>query len=164
MTVYRLTMPHGVSHPCRGVWRRDDAPTVDYFLDELIPLDARAVLVVISPDGVTLDTDPDGPPHYSPDVDASDTTDPDGQHTDATDPDVIAQARRQGWELVTGHTGQHGYSGPMFHASEYIGGGLADLIAGADDDTPRRTLWAASYVSEADGESSSWVLAYRELS
>ena len=29
-----------------------------------------------------------------------------------------------GWELLKGMSGQHGYSGPVFHISEYVGGGL----------------------------------------
>jgi len=33
-----------------------------------------------------------------------------------------------GWEALTGYTGQHGYHGAVMHASEYIGGGLADDI------------------------------------
>lgn len=32
------------------------------------------------------------------------------------------------WQLLTGYTSQHGYRGPIMHASEYIGGRLADDI------------------------------------
>ena len=32
------------------------------------------------------------------------------------------------WELLSGFSGQYGYSGPHMHASEYIGGGLARHI------------------------------------
>ena len=32
------------------------------------------------------------------------------------------------WELLSGLSGQYGYSGPHMHASEYIGGGLARHI------------------------------------
>lgn len=28
------------------------------------------------------------------------------------------------WELLTGYSGQYGYSGPIMHNSEYIGGGM----------------------------------------
>ena len=36
-----------------------------------------------------------------------------------------------GWQPVTGYSGQHGYSGPVMHASEYLGGGMArDLLSG----------------------------------
>ena len=30
-----------------------------------------------------------------------------------------------GWEAVSGYSGQHGYSGPDMHPSEYLGGGMA---------------------------------------
>ena len=33
-----------------------------------------------------------------------------------------------GWELLKGLSGQHGYGGPAFHPSEYIGGGLEKHI------------------------------------
>jgi hypothetical protein len=37
----------------------------------------------------------------------------------------------EGWELFThGYSGQHGYSGPIMHDSEFIGGGLARDILG----------------------------------
>lgn len=39
------------------------------------------------------------------------------------------EVSEEGWEAFsTGYTGQHGYSGPVMHASEYIGGRLADDI------------------------------------
>lgn len=31
-------------------------------------------------------------------------------------------------EALVGYTGQHGYSGPVMHSSEYVGGRLADDI------------------------------------
>lgn len=34
----------------------------------------------------------------------------------------------EGWELLRGYTGQYGYSGPVMHQSEYIGGGMAEHI------------------------------------
>jgi hypothetical protein len=40
----------------------------------------------------------------------------------------------EGWELMSGYTGQHGYNGPVMHASEYIGGGLARDILEAPGD------------------------------
>lgn len=35
------------------------------------------------------------------------------------------------WKPLTGYSGQHGYSGPMMHSSEYIGGGMAQAILDA---------------------------------
>ena len=34
----------------------------------------------------------------------------------------------EGWELLTGFTGQYGYRGPVMHSSEFIGGGLETHI------------------------------------
>lgn len=31
----------------------------------------------------------------------------------------------EGWQLMTGYTGQYGYNGPVMHTSEYIGGRMA---------------------------------------
>lgn len=30
----------------------------------------------------------------------------------------------EGWELLDGFSGQHGYGGPVMHESEFIGGGM----------------------------------------
>lgn len=34
----------------------------------------------------------------------------------------------EGWELLTGFTGQYSYNGPVMHPSEFIGGGLETYI------------------------------------
>ena len=44
------------------------------------------------------------------------------------DRDMINHLKAQGWEVLTGWTGQYGYNGPVMHSSEYIGGKLADHI------------------------------------
>jgi hypothetical protein len=31
----------------------------------------------------------------------------------------------EGWQLMTGYTGQYGYNGPVMHSSEFIGGRMA---------------------------------------
>jgi hypothetical protein len=101
-------------------------------LDELMGLDAGPALVTVHRDGrVTVETGRADAPS-SPDLTAD--SDDDGQHTAHTDPDLIRQAERAGWQLVTGASGQYGYGGPCFHASEFIGGGLARhiLTYGAD--------------------------------
>jgi hypothetical protein len=60
---------------------------------------------------------------------------PDGTLTDAPDdvhaPELDAEndtVSGDGWSLLRGFTGQHGYSGPIMHDSEFIGGGLARHI------------------------------------
>jgi hypothetical protein len=57
---------------------------------------------------------------------------PDVFHDDAADItiDGAAGTRANGWEALTGYTGQWSYNGAVMHASEYLGGGLArDILA-----------------------------------
>lgn len=53
------------------------------------------------------------------------------------------------WSLVSGYSSQWQYSGPIMHASEYIGGGMADDILS------RPGLWAVVTVTDADTDSES---------
>ena len=83
--------------------------------------------------------------------------DDEGSHLAETDADLQDQARRQGWSLLTGWTGQHGYSGPCMHQSEYIGGRLADHIL----TTPG--YWVAVVIeNDPEDPAPSWALAHRE--
>ena len=69
-------------------------------------------VVTVHPDGTVTDG-PDG--LHAPSVYWAD----DGHHVDGA-----------GWDLLTGYSGQYGYSGPIMHASEMIGGRLAaDVLA-----------------------------------
>ncbi len=73
-----------------------------------------------------------------------------------TDDDVTGQLP-DGWDLLTGYTGQSGYRGPVMHASEFIGGGLArDILAtpgdyvaivvdATDDEHPANVGWAVAF-------------------
>lgn len=65
------------------------------------------------------------------------------------DPDGDDHSLADGWELLTGFTGQYGYSGPAMHSSEYIGGGLERHI--------RRTpgLYTVLYGDQA------WYIAHK---
>lgn len=82
----------------------------------------------VNPDG-TIDPDPrkshPGTP-YAPESVMQ--TRHDGQVDDGDEEAWIESIRRQGWEPERGWTGQHGYRGPVMHASEYVGGGLEDHI------------------------------------
>jgi hypothetical protein len=66
-----------------------------------------------------------------------------------------------GWSLMNGYSGQCGYSGPVMHTSEFIGGRMADdilstpgfyvavavdglLPEGADDDEDTNIGWAVA--------------------
>jgi hypothetical protein len=92
---------------------------------------------------------------------------PDGTVTDGptgvyapevTDDEVMGD----GWTLLRGYTGQHGYSGPTMHPSEYIGGGLErDILA-----RPGLYVAVVSTTSDpefADDPDAGWCVAFREL-
>lgn len=57
---------------------------------------------------------------------------PDGIHAPdlfcTDEEDYVREAEREGWSLLSGYTGQYGYSGVLLHSSEFIGGGLAEHI------------------------------------
>ena len=60
------------------------------------------------------------------------------------------------WEALTGYTGQYGYNGACMHASEYLGGRLADDVL----DNPGVYVVTAVY-SDDDESPDSWcVLRY----
>jgi hypothetical protein len=57
-------------------------------------------------------------------------TDADGSILPEHDAAWIAALARAGWEPLDGYSGQCGYSGPILHSSEFIGGDLArDILA-----------------------------------
>lgn len=60
----------------------------------------------------------------------------------------------EGWELLTGFTGQYGYNGPVMHSSEYIGGGLAQHILETPGDYV--VLEVSSYSSEHEWQLSTF--------
>lgn len=76
------------------------------------------------------------------------------------DSELQAQARSARWAgLLTGYTCQYGYSGPVMHPSEYVGGGLErDILANpgwyvvtavADDDDDLKPYgWAIAYLPD----------------
>lgn len=83
---------------------------------------------IVEPDALDAALSLDGLPVYSHG---------DGTLSDARDvgyPDALdaVDGCPAPWEPMTGYTGQHGYSGPHMHPSEYVGGALARDIL----DTP----------------------------
>lgn len=64
-------------------------------------------VVRVTADGNVFDAEPGVP--YAPEL----------YHDETNDYDVGP------WSLMTGYTGQYGYRGPIMHASEFIGGGMA---------------------------------------
>ena len=58
-------------------------------------------------------------------IDAPDAYSPDVEHCEVNGVDI----QSDDWEAFSGgYTGQYGYSGPVMHASEFIGGRLAEDI------------------------------------
>lgn len=67
----------------------------------------------------------------------------------------------EGWETLSGFTGQYSYNGPVMHPSEYIGGGLERYIRenagyyvalvvdgiGGPDDEDNNIGWAVAFKS-----------------
>jgi hypothetical protein len=61
-------------------------------------------------------------PTYAPEVIVELAEDDCGSITCEAEAAMIAHVESQGWELMTGYTGQYGYRGPIMHVSEYVGG------------------------------------------
>lgn len=103
-------------------------PRMDQPVNELMEFDH---VVAVMPDGRVIDVD-EGFNHldvYAPEV----VIDYDGPFAEAQiskqhDADMVESLRGQGWEVLSGYSGQHGYSGPIMHRSEFIGGGIEDRI------------------------------------
>lgn len=67
-----------------------------------------------------------------------------------------------GWELLNGFSGQYGYSGPIMHESEFIGGGIARYILS----TPGLYVSLVSYYTpetEEDDNIDGWAVAYKSI-
>jgi hypothetical protein len=92
----------------------------------------------------------------------------DGSVTDESGvyaPELFGEELDDGtWALMNGYSGQYGYSGPIMHASEFIGGGMArDILA-----APGLYVALVSYVPTDDEDNdedniSGWAVAYRSV-
>lgn len=82
----------------------------------------------------------------------------DGSVTDEPgirEPELHDSEVSPGWTLLDGYSGQSGYSGPIMHASEFIGGGMArDILA-----EPGVYVALVDYPSDNDGEPDGWAVA-----
>jgi hypothetical protein len=127
-------------------------------------------VVCVRDDGTVTDRGTTGV--YAPEITCEyDGPFAEGQITDEHDQAMIESVKAQGWDVLTGWSGQYGYSGPIMHASEFIGGALADHIRA----TPG--YWVACTVElhpkeddpeyddgNGESEAAGWVLAHREPS
>lgn len=116
-------------------------------------------VVYVSEDGTVTDANR----AYAPEVNC-DYSGPfdEAQILDEHERDMIESLKSQGWSVENGWSGQYRYSGPIMHASEYIGGNLAEHVL----QTPG--LWVAVSVElhpedeDAESESAGWLLLHRE--
>jgi hypothetical protein len=85
-----------------------------------------------------------------------------------TDTDLYAPGLYDGviqsddWALMNGYSGQYGYSGPVMHPAEYIGGGLERGILAQ----PGYYVALVNYVTTEDPDDddnvSGWAVAFKE--
>lgn len=66
-----------------------------------------------------------------------------------------------GWHLLNGHSRQDGYSGPIMHESEYIGGSMAHDILANPGHYAAVTVTGLSPSGEDDIVG--WAVAYRDI-
>ena len=74
----------------------------------------------------------------------------------------VGEALDEPWELLDGFGGQHGYSGPHMHASEYIGGGLARHILETAGFYVVTVVTPMPFDECEDVDSDTWAVAYTE--
>lgn len=95
---------------------------------------------------------------YAPEIYVG--TDADGQILASDEAVMLEGVKSQGWELLTGYTGQHGYNGPVMHPSESIGNRMErDILT-------EPGLYVALVVEvlnddDTDNEPAGWVVAHR---
>lgn len=88
----------------------------------------------------------------------------DGQILAMHERHVQEDLTRIGWALEIGWSGQHNYSGPIMHPSEYIGGALADYIRETDGYWVAVSAEMWPYEEDNDSpEPAGWLLLHRDL-
>lgn len=103
-------------------------PRMDQPINELMSFDH---VVAVMPDGRVIDTDEKfnlidvRVPEVYIDYEGPFA---EAQISDQNDRDMVGYFKSQGWEVLNGYSNQYGYSGPIMHVSESIGGGLEDRI------------------------------------
>lgn len=95
-------------------------------LNSTIDFDSPFRIVRTSDNGETMI---EGVPEvYSPEVVLYVDRDGNGVGEEEIDGQQWNESTR--WQAINGYSGQHGYSGPTMHASEYLGGNMArDVLA-----------------------------------
>lgn len=67
------------------------------------------------------------------------------------------------WELMNGYSGQHGYSGPVMHPSEFIGGRMADDIMSTPGLYVAVTVTALDIDPDEEDDIIGWAVARKDL-
>lgn len=112
-------------------------------------------VIRVNPD-LTIDDHPT--PHiYAPESVIG--TDDNGQISDADEKVWLNYLASQGWEALDGWSSQYGYSGPIMHPSEYIGGYLAEYIL----DHPGLYVVTSVETMDDSEEAAGWVVLFREI-
>ena len=74
----------------------------------------------------------------------------------------VEEALDEPWELLDGFSRQHGYMGPIMHASEYISGGLARHILETAGFYVATVVMPMPLDEDDDVDSDEWAVAYTE--
>ncbi len=127
--------------------RRDVTPDT---LNEAMNFDS---VIYSHGDGTISDVEP-GSSLYGPEVSTWEQEDGTWDGVDVAGP----------WELLSGFSGQYGYSGLHTHASEYIGGGLARHILETVGFYVAVVITPVPLDEDDDVEPDSWAVAYTETS
>lgn len=78
------------------------------------------------------------------------------------DGQVTGEPVAEGWDLMTGYSGQYGCSGPIMHASEYVGGRLErDIMAESGLYVVTEVKGLRPAVDELSADPVGWVVARR---
>ena len=75
---------------------------------------------------------------------------------------VDGELLAESWTLLDGFSGQQGYSGPLMHQSEYVGGGLEDWILAH----PGQYVTLINTYTDPEDEvyaDTEWAIAFRDL-
>lgn len=110
-------------------------------------------VVTVNADGTVTDDDQ---PYHAPEVEVG--TDRDGQILAEHERGMIEYVRMQGWEPLTGYTGQYSYSGPIMHPSEFIGGALAEYVLSTPGTYVAVAVETVSPDPDADPEPAGWMV------
>lgn len=101
------------------------------------------------------------PDVYAPEVYMDATWDEHGDaHTsDQDDRDMITYLKTQGWDVLTGWTGQYSYNGPVMHESEFIGGRLEEHIRETPGMYVRLAVEITPPGEDSESEYIGWIVA-----